>query len=75
VPLALCAMSGPGAPPPLSPEELALLPHDDRGPALYSVSWFLTALATVFLCLRIYCKFLSRRGLWWDDWILISSWV
>lgn len=33
--------------------------------------------ASVFLALRIYCKFLARgrRGLWWDDWILVAAWV
>lgn len=65
-------MSGPA---PLSPEQLALLPHDDRGPALYGVSWGLTALASTLLGLRVYCKLLGHRALWWDDWILIASWV
>jgi len=60
---------------PLTPEAMALLPHDDRGPALEAASWSLTGLATVLLGLRIYCKFLGRRGLWWDDWLLMSAWV
>lgn len=42
---------------------------------LVSVSWGLTALASAFLGLRLYCKFSTRRGLWWDDRILIAAWV
>ncbi|KAH6838547.1 hypothetical protein B0I37DRAFT_387145 [Chaetomium sp. MPI-CAGE-AT-0009] len=55
-------------------EELALLPHEDRGGDLLGVHWGLTAAATVFLLLRLYCKFFIKRNLWWDDWILIASW-
>jgi len=66
-----------GPPPVFTAEQLALLPHDDRGPALVATSWCLTGFASVFLALRIYCKFLARgrRGLWWDDWILIAAWA
>ncbi len=53
----------------------AAQPHDDLGPRLDAVNWSLTTLAAVFLVLRIYCK-VSRRGrLWWDDGILVVSWV
>lgn len=37
--------------------------------------WFLTALAALFLGLRIYCKKYRGRGLWWDDYVLVISWV
>ncbi|KAF7879296.1 hypothetical protein EAF04_000493 [Stromatinia cepivora] len=36
--------------------------------------WSLFGGATVCLGLRLYCK-LRRQGLWWDDYILILSWV
>lgn len=36
--------------------------------------WSLFAGATICLGLRLYCK-LRRQGLWWDDYILILSWV
>jgi hypothetical protein len=62
-------------PPLFTPEELAALPHDDRGPALVATSWSLTCLAALFLGLRVYCKIARRRALWWDDWILIAAWV
>ena len=61
--------------PDLSQQGQPNLSHDDRGPVLLGVSWGLTGLATVFLALRLYCKHLSRRRLWWDDYILIASWV
>ncbi|KAE9366583.1 hypothetical protein N431DRAFT_495054 [Stipitochalara longipes BDJ] len=63
------------ATPPLSPQQLALVPHNNAGPNLLIVSWSLAALATIFLGLRIYCKFISHRSLYWDDWVLIAAWV
>ncbi|KAF5003893.1 hypothetical protein FDECE_9598 [Fusarium decemcellulare] len=35
----------------------------------------MTAAAAVLLFLRIYCKLWRGRGLWWDDHLLIASWV
>lgn len=66
-----------GPPPTFTAEQLAQLPHEDRGPALIATSWCLTVFASVFLTLRIYCKTLARgrRGLWWDDWILVAAWA
>lgn len=37
--------------------------------------WTLFAGATVFLGLRIWIKLTRRHGLWYDDYILIISWV
>jgi len=51
------------------------LDHDDQGPRLNIVIWLLQSLATLFLALRIYCKWSQRRGLWWDDYILVATWV
>ena len=50
-------------------------PVPDQGPQTAASVWVLLALATIFLALRIYSKFRKSRGLWWDDWILIASWV
>lgn len=47
----------------------------DFGPQINVTIWFLTALSASFLALRVYCKFLRHRGLWWDDYLLILSWV
>lgn len=51
------------------------LPHDDLGPLLNTVFWTLTSLAFVFMTLRLYCKYLRGRRLWWDDYVLIASWI
>lgn len=64
--------AAPAAP---TPEELALLPHDNGGPKLNAVIWLLTGISAVFLGLRVYCKFLRHKGLWWDDYLLIMAWV
>jgi len=63
------------APPPLLPEALAYLPHDDRGPVIVGSVWLMIGVASIFLGLRLFCKHVGRRALWWDDWILIVSWV
>lgn len=51
------------------------LSHEDLGPQLNLIFWLLTGLAFVFLVLRLYCKFHRGRKLWWDDHLLIASWV
>ncbi|KAK3689145.1 hypothetical protein B0T22DRAFT_380612 [Podospora appendiculata] len=35
----------------------------------------MTFLSGCFLGLRVYCKALKRRGLWWDDCMLIAAWI
>jgi hypothetical protein len=52
-----------------------LPPSTDFGPQINFTIWLLTALSSAFLALRLYCKFLRHRGLWWDDHLLILSWV
>ncbi|KAJ4343437.1 hypothetical protein N0V87_000202 [Didymella glomerata] len=37
--------------------------------------WFLYAGATFFLALRVWIKVTRRHGLWWDDWILLVTWI
>ena len=59
----------------LSPEDLAQLPHDDLGPTVLATTWILVTLSLGFILLRVYCKFARHRALWWDDYILIASWV
>lgn len=48
---------------------------DNLGPKVNIVVWLLIGLSSVFLVLRVFCKFRTHRGLWWDDHILIISWV
>ena len=73
---------GPGAadagglpPMPWTPEQLATFPHDHAGPRLIAAMWPLLALAALFLGLRLYCKISRHNRLWWDDYMLIASWV
>ena len=54
---------------------LARRATDDYGPQLNYTIWFLTAISFIFLALRIYCKIWRNRSVWWDDYILILSWV
>lgn len=60
---------------PWTPEQLAHLPHDNAGTRLIASIWVMNVLALGFLTARVYCKFLRHRGLWWDDGILIASYV
>ncbi|KAH8898038.1 hypothetical protein GQ53DRAFT_621766, partial [Thozetella sp. PMI_491] len=47
----------------------------DQGSQTAASIWALFALATVFLALRLYSKLHRGRWLWWDDWVLLLSWV
>lgn len=47
----------------------------NRGPEIDIVLWTLTSISLLFLVLRLYCKSYRHKDLWWDDWILILSWV
>jgi hypothetical protein len=58
-----------------TPEQFAALPHDNAGPKLNAIIWSLTALSGLVLGLRVYCRLLRRKGLWWDDAFLIAAWV
>ncbi|KAK0623971.1 hypothetical protein B0T14DRAFT_545214 [Immersiella caudata] len=61
--------------PPLTPEQIALLPHDDMGPALMGIVWVLTVVAAAFLAARVWCKTHFSGTIWWDDIVLIGSFV
>jgi hypothetical protein len=47
----------------------------DNGPVIVGVTWWLTFFCGAFLGTRIYAKLSRKQGLWWDDHILILSWV
>lgn len=42
---------------------------------VYTGLWCLQAGATVFLAARLWTKLTRRHGVWWDDYILITTWV
>lgn len=37
--------------------------------------WVPTGTAGLVLILRVYCKHVRERGMWWDDAVFIVSWV
>ena len=39
------------------------------------IIWTFAAVSGAFLGLRIYCKLVRKRQLWWDDYVLIVAWV
>ncbi|CAK7205284.1 hypothetical protein SEUCBS139899_008053 [Sporothrix eucalyptigena] len=53
----------------------ANLPHDDKRRSTLVSIWSLTALSLAFLVARLLCKVCTRRRLWWDDHVMILSWV
>ncbi|KAE9378867.1 hypothetical protein N431DRAFT_540615 [Stipitochalara longipes BDJ] len=48
---------------------------ESRGPLIGAVTWVLTIAALVFLSLRVYCKRIRSRRLWYDDYVLIFAWI
>jgi hypothetical protein len=42
---------------------------------VYTGLWCLQAGATLFLSARLWTKLTRRHGVWWDDYILIATWV
>lgn len=47
----------------------------DYGPMLNVLVWLLISVSGLFLFTRLYLKNCQHRGLWWDDWILLASWI
>ena len=50
-------------------------PHDDYGLQLALSVWLLALLSGTALALRIWCKHIRHKRLWWDDHFLVASWV
>lgn len=48
---------------------------ESMAPLIRIVCWFLVSISGLFLSLRLYCKYLQSRGLWWDDHVLVMAWV
>ncbi|KAK8064486.1 hypothetical protein PG994_007124 [Apiospora phragmitis] len=55
----------------------ALVPPStmDAGPYILGISWSLVGLSALFLILRLYVKWTRHRGLWWDDHVVVASWI
>ncbi|KAK3988741.1 hypothetical protein QBC44DRAFT_370787 [Cladorrhinum sp. PSN332] len=50
-------------------------PQVTQGPLLNTSIFTLVSLSAIFLFTRIYLKQCAKRGLWWDDYFLLLSWV
>ncbi|KAK0737829.1 hypothetical protein B0T18DRAFT_354511, partial [Schizothecium vesticola] len=48
---------------------------ESMAPLMRIVCWLLVSISGLFLSLRLYCKYLQSRGLWWDDHVLIMAWL
>lgn len=59
----------------LTSASAAGLPHDNYGPQLVVLSCTLVLASALCLVLRILLKISHRRGLWWDDYLLVASWI
>ncbi|KAB5517438.1 hypothetical protein GE09DRAFT_1230796 [Coniochaeta sp. 2T2.1] len=47
----------------------------DEGPKTSITIWALIAASGAFLIARLYCKLTRKRRLWWDDYVLVISWI
>lgn len=45
------------------------------GPVVLGVCWAEAGITSIFLGLRLYVKLTTHRKLYWDDYLLIASWV
>nr|CDP29732.1 Putative protein of unknown function [Podospora anserina S mat+] len=55
--------------------QFRLEPKIDYGPQLNVTVWLLISVSAIFLFTRLYLKNCQNRGLWWDDYFLLGSWV
>ena len=49
--------------------------EEDKGKTLLIVEWVLVVVSAAFLSLRVFAKISRGRRMWYDDHILIASWV
>ncbi|RDW73466.1 hypothetical protein BP6252_07373 [Coleophoma cylindrospora] len=58
-------------------EFMGPVPTGDWGVATTVIAsiWAMLIVTTMFLVLRLYCRAIRTRTLWWDDYLLIASWV
>ncbi|PKS11250.1 hypothetical protein jhhlp_003011 [Lomentospora prolificans] len=64
-----------GGGPPGFPAPSGAEAGEDLGSRTLIQVWTLASFAGLLMALRLYCKWLKHRGLWWDDYILIAAWI
>ncbi|KAJ1299624.1 hypothetical protein OPQ81_011974 [Rhizoctonia solani] len=47
----------------------------DLGSMILAVCWAMTAVAALFLGARLFTKVTTHKRLWWDDWLLVASFL
>jgi hypothetical protein len=52
-----------------------IMDDDDQGAKILVTTWTLTGLSGFFLAVRLACKLRTKRRFWWDDHVLVLSWV
>lgn len=45
------------------------------GAYINAIGWLLLSLAGIVVGARIWAKISARKGLWWDDYIVVAAWV
>lgn len=51
-------------------------PNDSGfGAYINAIGWLLLSLAGIVVGARIWAKVSARKGLWWDDYIVLAAWV
>ncbi|KAK1760135.1 hypothetical protein QBC47DRAFT_289771 [Echria macrotheca] len=62
---------------PISSPPTTTTDKETTAPLILPAIWSLLSISTLFLTLRLYSKFkyLKSRALWWDDYVLILSWL
>lgn len=51
-------------------------PNDSGfGAYINAIGWLLLSLAGIVVGARIWAKISARKGLWWDDYIVVAAWV
>lgn len=54
---------------------MAATPLPNRGPELATAAWVETAVAAIFVFLRLYTRLRYVKKLWWDDWFMVLTLV
>lgn len=47
----------------------------DRGLQVVTIYSFFSALTTITVALRVYCRIYIQKAFGWDDWAALFSWV
>lgn len=45
----------------------------DRGSIILGITWTLTFISLLFVCLRMYTRVRLIQRVWWDDWLAVIA--